>query len=801
MSRKRTEPPPVGVRFQSRPKPSERTTRPPSGLWDRLRVLLLLVGAILMVAYTRDAASNAVDFREALRATVADYWWIVVLIGVEIVRQFHYFVEEQSPSYFRFWDRFHRRTGDAIGRVDPWTKYRIGRLLRYLFALYIAGVVVANFTADDESPIEALLFLPVRILEALPLFAQLSFAFLWIAIQFIAIWYFATRGGIDTYYPDDIETRFTDVWGQDQVLERIKENLVFLTNPEGIEERGGYVPGGVLLWGPPGTGKTLMAQAVAGEAGVPFMYVEPAALSSGAGFFKVKLLYRKLRKLAIKYGGTVVFFDEADALGSRSYGERRGDDWGMVPGILSSQPMCHGAGYVPGDHLTELLRWSTRDDRPEPTPRFFFFGGGMGGGSLQMLLAEMSGLQKPRGFWNRTFRRIVGMRPKPPPKYRILHMFATNMPERLDPALLRPGRVDRKYRVGFPSKDGRIRTYQGYFDKVKNVVTEGEIEQLALMTPFYSGADVKDLVNEALVTAIREGRDTVTWADVMKAKRAKDLGPPQDIEFIQRERHAVAVHEACHAVVAHRMEKDRVIDLATIEPGSGYLGMVRPTRKEDLYTKWRSDYEATIMTFVASLAGERLFFHGDSTSGVGHDLEAATGYAAMMEGWWGMGKTVASYEVTGRAQIGGTRPGKDRTREGEDPIFLSLGARIEGNLEKLVERTTDLLRERRTEVLVLAHALETHKTLDGDDVAAILDGTMGRLIDGRPYHDPTFVEALEDYHRKVAEAHEAKVDVKDRLPIVIPAPPLGALVPPAPDGGNGRREPVRRDGSSGSDGA
>ena len=79
--------------------------------------------------------------------------------------------------------------------------------------------------------------------------------------QFVAIFWFLSKGGVDVYMPDDISTRFTDVWGQDNVLERVQENMVFLENPEEIEERGGHVPTGILLWGPPGTGKTLLSRA------------------------------------------------------------------------------------------------------------------------------------------------------------------------------------------------------------------------------------------------------------------------------------------------------------------------------------------------------------------------------------------------------------------------------------------------------------------------------------------------------------------------------------------------------------
>ena len=93
--------------------------------------------------------------------------------------------------------------------------------------------------------------------------------------------------------------------------------------------------------------------------------------------------------------------------------------------------------------------------------------GGGGMGTLQAMLGEMSGLKKPRGFMNRFVRRILGMKPKPPPKYRILIMMATNMPNSLDEAMLRPGRIDRIFRVGYPSKAGRVRTYEGYFENVR----------------------------------------------------------------------------------------------------------------------------------------------------------------------------------------------------------------------------------------------------------------------------------------------------------------------------------------------
>ncbi len=384
-------------------------------------------------------------------------------------------------------------------------------------------------------------------------------------------------------------------------------------------------------------------------------------------------------------------------------------------------------------------------------------GGGGGMGTLEALLTELSGLKKPRGFINRHVRRLLGMRPKPPPKYRILVMMATNLPEALDEALLRPGRIDRIYKVGYPSKAGRVRTYAGYFAKVRHELTAEEMDKLATITPYATGATIKDLVNEALITAIRDGRDVITWGDVIKAKQLKELGPPEDVEYIERERHAVAVHEACHALVAYRTRQHMEIDIATIEKGSDYLGMVASIPPEDQFTRWRSEYQTDILVSLASLAGERMFFDNDSSSGVSGDLESATTVASFMEGFWGMGSTVSSYSTAKRLEVGSPGGGQGgRNKKGQDPeaeMRRALADRIEDNLNGLLSRVEEIIRTDRDQVLSLAHALETHKTLSGDDVVAVIERRPGPFVDGRPYADPGLIQQLEEYHAGAAVAH------------------------------------------------
>ena len=754
----------------------EPATRKPLAWWDRVKFLVLLGGAWLVLVWAAMAEDPNLPFSDAVRIHVRSASWLLFLLGAEAVRQFHYVVSERSAAYHRFWtERVFGGIERRSSRLNDWMRYRIGRAFKGLLLLALLAVVLGRIY--DVSPVQGLFRLPSAVWSALPLVLQILFLMAAVVLQFVAIFWFLSKGGVEVYFPDDIKTRFSDVWGQDAVVERVKENMVFLENPESIEEKGGYVPGGILLWGPPGTGKTLMAEAVAGETGKPYVFVDPGAFTNmfiGVGILKVKALFRKLRKLAVRYGGVIVFFDEADALGSRgalaSGGWNGGGGGGFAPPAWEALTSCNGLAYASPSTAAGVLagalpRSSEGGPRPPLIARFIV-GAGMGGGgmgTLQALLAELSGLKKPRGFVNRVVRRTLGMKPKPPPKYRILVMMATNMPQALDEALLRPGRIDRIYKVGYPSKEGRKRTYEGYLAKVRHQLTDEQIDKLSVITPYATGATIKDMVNEALVVAIRAGRDSITWADILKAKQLKEHGLPDEFEYIERERHAVAIHEACHAVVAHRLRKHMLIDMATIERRGDVGGFVSSIPPEDQFVGWKSERESDVMVFLASLAGERMFFAGDSSEGVGGDLRGATYLALRMEGFAGMGSTIGSRAIT----LAGITGSNMAVEDGSDRSVLDtdFGRRVEAKLAELYDRTWSILEENRREVLAVAHALETHRTVSGDDVAAIIEGTQGPLVDGRPYHDPEFVALSELYHAKAVDAHQGHSKVELPLPV------------------------------------
>jgi len=772
-SRRAAEPAMTLGATTSRPRDADRRTRRRLDAWDRSKYLVL--GSVLLGFFwwQKLNANPIKSVADGFWETVETQAWLWILLGLEVLRQLHFVVAEHWSGYYRFWKfKVFGRVENRQSRMDPWVRFRIGRVLRILFWLLLFGVIVGQFT--DQNPVAALIGLPGLLNSWLPWAARLIIYPLLLISQFVLLFWFLSRGGVETYFPDDIDTRFDDVWGQDPVKERVRENLIFLENPESIEEVGGYAPGGILLYGPPGTGKTLLAEAAAGETGKPFVFVEPGAFMNmffGVGILKVKGLFRKLRKLALRYGGVVAFFDEADALGNR--GAAVGGDGGFRSERLAAflrdatEPGSSYPYLSPGARrVLQEAAWGGCDQAgslgaygggpwtgagPRRESIMMMGGGGGGMGTLQALLAELSGLKKPRGFFNRIVRKMLGMRPKPPPKYRILVMMASNLPEALDPAMLRPGRIDRIYKVGYPTQEGRKRTYQGYLDKVDHVLADDDVEKLATITPYATGATIKDMVNEALITAIRDGRRVITWADMIKAKQLKEHGLADDFDYVEHERHALAVHEACHAVALHRVSRHRMIDLATIERRGTVGGFVSHIPPEDRFTHWRSEYEADLEVSLASLAGERMFFGDDNSSGVGGDLRNATQLAAMMSGYWGMGDTLASHAVQRQFGIGGGQRKGDEEDPERELLRKGLGDQIEQRLADRYDAVRCLLEANRVEVLAVAHALETHKTITGDDVSAIVDRDVGPFLDGRGYYRPDAVEALEGYHAAVLE--------------------------------------------------
>ena len=765
-------PTPSPVRVTSRPV--NPPTRRRLMFFDRIKLLVILVAWIVFSVMLKHSSVPIMPWSEAIRDQFRAKWWVLVLLGIESARQLHYLLSEHSAGYHGFWrDRIWGAWGRFWDRRQPWLRFRLDRFAKRLF-IFVLLLFFLSWLWDTTlldtiaSAPENLLYNPFGA-RGLPWFFQLLFTLGLGIMQFVAIFWFMSRGGVETYMPEEIKTRFSDVWGQDRVLAQVQENIDFLERPREIEAQGGYVPAGILLWGPPGTGKTLMAEAVAGETGRPYVFVDPGAFQNmfmGVGILKVRALFKKLRKLALRHGGVIVFFDEADSLGNRGLNVAGRE--AEVERAFLTHSTCNGLHHLE-PRLAASLQPAflglptevTADVAPRRgVVRNAVIMGGMasgGMGTLQALLSELSGLKKPQGWLWRRVRKFLTMPAKEPPKYRILMMMATNTPQALDDALLRPGRIDRIYKVDYPSLEGRVQTFDGYLAKVKNEITPDQVRKLAIMMPFGTGARIKDIVNESLIVAMRRGRDSVTWPDILEAKHIKNHGIPDPVHSEALERHSVAIHEACHAVSGKLLRRRMQVDVATIEPRGSIGGFVSSVYTEEPGFPWRTSMEANVMVSLASLAGERIFYEYDNSAGVGGDMRAATQLVYQMLGFAAMGERFSSQSVY-MSGMGGMPGGE-------------VAGRVEQKLKELYERVHELLMSNRRWVMAVAHALEEHKTITGEDIDAIFNGTRGPIVDGRWYHTDDFVDAYVRWHQAALDAHRNQT----KLLAPFPQPNLASL--------------------------
>ena len=356
-----------------------RQTRKPQALWDRLKFSVLFVMIWFIVVWYQMSSDPLLTFADAARAQLqvssGTGRWLALLFGLEVLRQVSYLLAEHSRRYYRLSVGVFGRGDQVTHQLSDYTRFRLSRAIKWLILIAIVAMLLGLIY--HTSPVQGVFQAPASILHALPTILYFMFILLLGIGQFAAIFWFMSRGGVDIYYPGDVNTRFSDVWGQDHVLARVQENILYLEDPESIENHGGYVPGGILLWGPPGTGKTLMAEAMAGETGRPYVFVDPGAFINmffGVGILKVKGLFRRLRKLSVRYGGVIVFFDEADSLGSRggSVGGQGGGPRGAGHSGFNHGPAAArspGATVTATSHRTAEPCSRRVRSRPTASPR------------------------------------------------------------------------------------------------------------------------------------------------------------------------------------------------------------------------------------------------------------------------------------------------------------------------------------------------------------------------------------------------------------------------------------------------
>ena len=646
--------------------PSKAGTKArPIHWYERVRVILFLILYAAFAEY-----SSPLPFVSSRFGKVV-YILIVLFLAKELLR---YRTEKSARTYQRV-QRWAAKWEKRKSRFSDFTKYRIARVIRFGFWMYALGWLIDGATDRCTGAVSCALLAPKLLMENLPAIVQFA---IYLAMSmsglFLMMWIMARQDLYDIILPESIETTFDDIYGQDKAVERVKENLDMLERPELVESKGGYMPGGILLYGPPGTGKSMLAEAAAGATGKPFVMVPPgfsSAMFVGVPIMKVKMLFRQLRKLSLKYGGVVCFMDEIDTMGSR--------------------------GQLSDACVQDATQGPIQD-------KVIVTSGGAGSGALQTLLAEMSGVAKPRGLYNK-LRKLMGFKPIPPPKYRILMLAATNMPEALDQALLRPGRFDRKIKVGYPDQAGRAATFRGYLNKINHELTDEQIMTLAKNNPRATGASIKDAVNEALIRAMRDGRDVVTWQDVRDAIIWKGMGEEEGRQPYEEDQWRVAIHEASHAVAAHHFRKHSRIQFASVVRRGQTLGVVSSIPIEERFTQTRSELVANIKVSLASVWGEKTFFEGDLSTGPASDLRNATALAAAMYGQYAMSDNLMALNP--------------------DKVIEDYDEQVQKLLTSIYDELDEFLRARRDQVELVAQLLHEQGTVDGDEIHALCERMEG----------------------------------------------------------------------------
>ena len=446
--------------------------------------------------------------------------------------------------------------------------------------------------------------------------------------------------------------RFSDVAGEEEAKELLKEIVDYLHNPGRYTEIGATIPKGALLVGPPGTGKTLLAKAVAGEANVPFFSIsgsEFVEMFVGMGAAKVRDLFKQANEKA----PCIVFIDEIDTIGKKR-------DSGPMGG---------------------------NDEREQ---------------TLNQLLTEMDGFDARKG---------------------VIILAATNRPESLDPALLRPGRFDRRIPVELPDLQGREAILKVHGKKVK-LADDVDFAAIARAAAGASGAELANMVNEAALHAVRNGRKVVTQADLEESVEVVIAGYQKKNKIMSdHEKMVVSHHETGHALVAALQTNSAPVTKITIIPRtSGALGYTMQVDQDEHNLMTKEELENKIATFTGGRVAEDLIFHS-ITTGASNDIEQATKLARAMITRFGMSDSfgMVALETVGNQYLGG-----DASLACSPETATEIDRKVIEVVKTQYQKAENLLRAHMKELNSLAQYLYIHETITGEEFMDILNESLAQ---------------------------------------------------------------------------
>jgi ATP-dependent Zn protease len=684
------------------------------------------------------------------------------------------------PSLFGA-DTQRLREEDVVNRRRVWF-WRFW--LRFgIFATILAIPMILLWQATGA----ALLIQILPLLIMLPLFLIFNFVILFGPLLMLNL--SQVRG----FEPGDAEwgVKLGDVRGQEEAKEEVRRIVTLWQSGEAFEKAGGKRERGLLFLGAPGTGKTMLAKAIATGFNSPFVSIPGSGFAAtfiGIDAIVVRYVAWKAKRLARKWGGQcIVFIDEIDAVGMR----RQALNPGASGAMGGFQPVSlhdhlffgpNGALNPTGDLILETRAWRERlfaERAPQQLGRsgfeqrlagvfnFMFPGmGGMGGGlALNQLLVVMDGIDNPpftkRVFTNKvnTFldatymvpRRVRGfslrLRPPRPRREQIYFIGATNVPiDRLDPALIRPGRMGRHVWFRTPTKRDRLDVFDLYINKVSHspdLDTPRRRDELARITNGYSPAMIDQVCSMALTIAHHDGREAFGWDDIVEAMTTVESGTAVGVEYVPEETRAVAIHEAGHAVASHVYMKGAESTRISIRMRAGSLGHHQALQKEERFSSWHHEEMSRLIWGLGAMAAEHVFY-GENANGVGGDVYSATAQAALMVGASAMGperlqlegatfadetedetreRIMKRFELLGLQIMNRTTPGGPMAQDPiagvlGDPHKRALAAQILG---QAFVKAYNLMVLNRDAVEHIANTLVARKELYGDELVELLE--------------------------------------------------------------------------------
>jgi cell division protease FtsH len=348
-----------------------------------------------------------------------------------------------------------------------------------------------------------------------------------------------------------------------------------------------------------------------------------------------------------------------------------------------------------------------------------------------IFIDEIDTLGRARGAWGlgghdekeQTLNQLLAELDGFDPRAGLVLLAATNRPEILDPALLRAGRFDRQVLVDRPDKHGRVQILRVHIKRIK-LAANLDQEQVAALTPGFTGADLANLVNEAALMATRRNADEVTLADFTAAierivagleKRNRILNPD--------ERRIIAVHEMGHALVAMALPGlDTVHKVSIIPRGIGALGYTIQRPTEDRFLMTRQELENKMAMLLAGRAAEMLLI-GHASTGAADDLAKATDIARSMVMRFGMDATLGqvAYEAPPSPFLGPLPEGFDGgARQFAPETAREIDCAVRALTEGAFQRATELLTQRRATLEEGSRLLLARETLNEDDILALV---------------------------------------------------------------------------------